>query len=84
MSEYKGTKGKWIVYKNREEFAITTIDETQAICFMPVLHEQAEANAKLIAVAPEMLAFIAEMAKRYSNSEWISKEAKQLIKKATS
>jgi len=54
MKEFKGTKGKWSVFKKLDEFAITTIDETQAVCFMPDLYTYSEANAKLIASAPEM------------------------------
>jgi len=45
--------------------------------------DNAEKNTNLALAAPEMLEFIIEMAKRYPNSEWISKEANELIKKAT-
>lgn len=41
-----------------------------------------EANARLIAAAPEMAHFIVEMADRYPNSEWISGEAKRILTKA--
>jgi hypothetical protein len=42
-----------------------------------------KANAKLIIAAPEMLAFIIDMSKRYGNSEWIAGEANRIIQKAT-
>ncbi len=45
--------------------------------------DNAKANAKLIAAAPELLAFVQEMANRYANSEWIAAEANKLIAKAT-
>jgi len=46
------------------------------------LSSEAEANARLIAAAPEMAHFILEMADRYPNSEWISGEAKRILTKA--
>lgn len=45
--------------------------------------EQAEANARLIASAPDMFRFIKEMAERYANSEWIAGEANKLINSIT-
>jgi len=83
MKEFKGTKGKWSVFKNLEEFAITTIDETQAVCFMPVLHEESEANAKLIASAPEMLEMLEIAKSEFGEHHFLYNAIDVLIKKAT-
>ncbi len=44
---------------------------------------EGEANARLIAAAPDLLAFAQEMIKRYPNSPWISEQAQAAIDKAT-
>lgn len=46
-------------------------------------YSEADANAKLIAAAPDLLKFAKKMFARYENSEWIANEAKELIKNAT-
>tara|TARA_R110000772_G_scaffold257526_1_gene374426 strand:+ start:391 stop:702 length:312 start_codon:yes stop_codon:yes gene_type:complete len=55
-------------YTNLEE--ITTLSQRQA-------------NAKLIAAAPELLEFAIEMVRRYPNSPWIAEQGTEAIKKAT-
>jgi len=45
--------------------------------------KKCEANAKLIAAAPDLLEFAVEMVSRYSNSPWIYEQGNNAIKKAT-
>jgi len=90
MRRFKGTKGKW-KYSKIMNFSDTLVsfiatEEKEIAQLRGCVNGdeiEAEANAKLIAAAPEMLNFIIEMAERYPNSEWIYKEANELIKKAT-
>jgi hypothetical protein len=85
--ETKFTKGKWIID------GIDVIAENgQTICqvydadcthISEMNMKVVEANAKLIAAAPELLEFAIEMVKRYPNSPWISKQGQAAINKAT-
>ncbi len=52
--ETKHTKGEWIIEtQSLSQFAIT--NRNSAICFIPKLSQNADANSKLIAAAPELL-----------------------------
>lgn len=84
MKEFKGTKRKWSVFKKLNEFAITTIDETQAVCFMPALYKDSEANAKLIASAPEMFEMLREIyIERVNGGDFDTNKALKLLTKIT-
>jgi len=89
MSEFKGTKREWeargnFVYninKTHEIASIITYNNNQ---------EEKEANAKLIACAPEMLDMLKNVKEYLENitgkhlSKPLANEIEQLIKKATS
>jgi len=93
MSEFKGTKGSWYVDheesgKNEFDVKYTPISSDRIKTIIDVYgdDEQSEANAKLIACAPEMLEILLRC------SEWIIncneniqivKDIDSLIKKAT-
>ena len=82
MSEF--TKGKWekLYIKTSSGGYYKIISESVSVCNIITRNEdQAEANAKLIACAPEML----ELLIRLSDFEPLSgsKEIEQIIKKAT-
>jgi len=89
MSEFKGTKGKWLLgdekyYNGNKAFEIWYGNDGE--CIAEVVHDIED--AKLIACAPEMLEMLDELLKElsfhgYNNSTTIY-NAKQLIKKATS
>lgn len=52
--ETKHTQGEWAIeVQNQYQLAIAT--KTQAICFIPKAAKNSEANAKLIAAAPDLL-----------------------------
>jgi len=63
--EFKGTKGEWTAYKNCSFWDITTDKYDRSIAFNILLFDEKmnslslssenEANAKLIAAAPELL-----------------------------
>ena len=92
--KFKGTHGPWKLFpiENHEHHHTyykignsTTEDVRHAtsVCNVTTRHsEQAEANAKLIAAAPDLLEFALDMIRRYPNSEWITKEVKEVILKA--
>jgi len=81
-NEFKGAKGDWIIFKTEDEFAIVNKDKDQAICFVPILFDKSEANAKLISCAPEMLEMLKEIDEcGYDFSGWDRLES--VIKKAT-
>ena len=61
MSEFKGTKGKWKFIRNKNNFEIETFGISNWIIAKTITNaEQDEANAKLIAYAPEMLEMLQE------------------------
>jgi hypothetical protein len=80
--EFKGTKGHWeargsYVYKLNETHEISTI----------ITHngnkDEAEANAKLISCAPEMLKMLNDILEQENISQSAFDEINDLIKKAT-
>jgi len=78
MSNFKGTKGKWVHSRINAVYALN--DECIAITYT----NNKEANARLISKAPEML----EMLKKTERTlrevyECDTTEIKQLIKEAT-
>ena len=84
MSNFKGTKGKWQFVRYEKTFAIETFGITNWTILQTITNQpQDEANAKLIACAPEML----EMLEHFVNNNMLSvigeEMAQQLIKKAT-
>lgn len=87
----KHTKGEWSVVNELDMhgqetnyFAVTTGNEVICITGEELeINGETEANAKLIAAAPDLLRFVIEIANRYPNSPWIYEEANNLIKKAT-
>jgi len=88
MSEFKGTKGEWKVFNTGDEsITIVNEDKSQAIAFLPELFADTQANAKLIARAPEMLNMLKNLLSLYINTDKpsvrITLEAQELINKAT-
>ena len=83
MSEFKGTKGKWLIWK--EDIIITEAEiDDDVICVKPQMMQSQKnwkANALLISKSPEMLEMLEEIA-RMSNFDMVD-EIKQLIKEAT-
>lgn len=89
MAEFKGTKEQtWelketIVY---DEKALTVMCDERVICLVtPIAHkdEEDEANANLIAAAPELLDALIEVVRISDRNHiaWIN--AKEVIRKAT-
>jgi len=92
MSEFKGTKGIWKAVKNSYYYDVVLETEGDTILCVSSslmrskngviesisLSEECEANAKLIAAAPEMLEMLIKC-----NEIIKTKELEQLIKKAT-
>lgn len=86
-NEFKGTKGKWDIFRQDNDIYIETESGNAAICSIVggAGLEQDEANALLISKAPEMLDKlnkIAPILKRYGEIEQ-HKDLMQLIKEAT-
>ena len=83
--ETKHTKGEWKIWGNvQPNGQLPIVSMGGAVCFIPSKHEDAEANSKLIAAAPELLE-VAILVESYgSNIEGLHSLAKQAIKKATS
>lgn len=82
MTNFKGTKGKWQFVRYEKTFTIETFGITNWTILQTITNEpQDEANAKLIACAPEMLEMLINV-KDYlgSDNRWL---VEQLIKKAT-
>jgi len=80
MTNFKGTKGKWVFDKTPEKYELKHIvfDDNQ---FAVVQGKDREANALLISKAPEMLEMLEEV-KSYLSYNLRSK-VDQLIKEAT-
>lgn len=92
MSEFKGTKGKWVLKTFPEgQMSVRNESETRKICVPRVQnHEESLANLLLISKAPEML----EMLKWFTNEfkdvyhqgteiDDMVLQANQIIKEAT-
>lgn len=85
MSEFKGTKGNWSVYKPNHIGCenVNIGDNTGFDGYVELWHhhydtkEEAKANALLISKAPEMLEMLQNI------TEYSPYEIKQLIKQAT-
>jgi len=90
MSKFKGTKGEWKFIRNKNNFEIETFGISNWIIAKTITNAgQDEANAKLIACAPEMLEMLLTVRNVISNGEANDKheivsELYELIKKATS
>jgi len=86
--EFKGTKREWILngngrtvqLKNGNTIAYTSNQFGTGSGY--VSESKAEANAKLIAAAPDLLEFAQEMVRRCPNSTWLSEQAQKAIEKA--
>ena len=92
MTNFKGTKGKWQFVRYEKTFTIETFGITNWTILQTITNEpQDEANAKLIACAPEMLEMLEKIIALTENFEITSKdfkekynkEIKEIIKKAT-
>ncbi len=82
MSNFKYTKGKWQFVRYDKTFAIETFGITNWTILQTITNQpQDEANAKLIACAPEMLEMLELLTSVYSADN--IEKAKQLIEKAT-
>lgn len=81
--EFKGTKGNWGVYGTSDCVSIenSNAESICAINSITISKEEYQANAKLIACAPEMLEYLIKTRYRLDN---IDLELEQLIKKAIS
>jgi len=87
MSEFKGTKGEWKFIRNKNNFEIETFGISNWIIAKTITNaEQDEANAKLIACAPDMLEMLEDILEAFkgNNFEISAHEIEELIKKATS
>lgn len=88
MSEFKGTKGEWMVYEDAV-YSEGSGTDGNIICEAPVSWEISmrkwKANAKLISCAPEMLEMLKDVLSGMNNEnfEITGDEIEQLIKKAT-
>ena len=94
MSKFKGTKGKWTTFK-QNHIGCTNVsfsEHTEFEPFIELWHHQfenrkteAEANAKLISCAPEMLEMLEKVCKKLNGNGFpmLQTEIEQLIKKAT-
>jgi hypothetical protein len=52
----KHTPAPWLIdSQSKFQLCITNSDGRKAICFLPIMLEETEANIKLIAAAPELL-----------------------------
>ena len=91
--EFKGTKGKWDIFRQDNDIYIETESGNAAICSIVggVGLEQDEANALLISKAPEMLEMLKEFEIMCNKLQFptettlreMRNKAKQLIKEAT-
>lgn len=86
MSEFKGTKSKWDIFRQDNDIYIETESGNAAICSIVggVGLEQDEANALLISKAPEMLEMLQYLSEKLGTAfEMEKQEINQLIKEAT-
>ena len=97
MNEFKGTRGEWeVVAQNETGALIIGMNGNESICTVWGSVDEFEANAKLIACAPEMLKMLENVVSWYGKRDFktnelyssnfqepLIKETIQLIKKAT-
>lgn len=86
MTNFKGTKGKWQFVRYEKTFTIETFEITNWTILQTITNEpQDEANAKLIACAPEMLEMLESLINESDEiiHPEIKKDILNLIKKAT-
>lgn len=86
MTNFKGTKGKWQFVRYEKTFTIETFGITNWTILQTITNEpQDEANAKLIARAPEMLEMLESLINESDDiiHPEIKKDILNLIKKAT-
>lgn len=86
MTNFKGTKGKWQFVRYEKTFTIETFGITNWTILQTITNEpQDEANAKLIACAPEMLEMLESLINESDDiiHPEIKKDILNLIKKAT-
>lgn len=86
MANFKGTKGKWQFVRYEKTFTIETFGITNWTILQTITNEpQDEANAKLIACAPEMLEMLESLINESDDiiHPEIKKDILNLIKKAT-
>lgn len=87
METFKGTKEKWEIDFDSEEPTILIKSENVDIAtvedFGEEFREEIEANAKLIASAPELLEALIEVVKISDRNHIAWDKAKEAIKKAT-
>ena len=90
--EFKGTKGKWKLYKQYDEedtpmFSIDSKEGILAHCYNLQMccgtQECTNANALLISKAPEMLEMLKELSNDYDIPHYICERINKLIKEAT-
>jgi len=87
MSEFKGTKGNWIINETGYQILNENKDPLCDVWNFNKPTEEYNANAKLIACAPELLEMLKNLLSMYINTDKpsirITLEAQELIKKAT-
>lgn len=88
--EFKGTKGKWKLSGKTKSYPISEIvssveTDLEIAYVLPKVSGTREANAKLIASAPEMLEMLKDILSgmKNENYEVCQTEIQELIKKAT-
>ena len=89
MKDFKGTKGKWNIEKMKYSFLISCDNPNWDICQTISDTKIDEANAKLIASAPEMFEMLKQTFEwlyndqRYSVKNPYLKQIEQLLTKIT-
>lgn len=92
MEKFNGTVGPWVVSESKETLkngvVMLQIDAPAASCenIIQVVHDelfnQGEANANLVATAPELLDFAIEIVNTLSEDALMHAKGKLLINKA--
>ena len=77
--EFKGTKGKWILSKSHQFVEV----ENYVVCAIPVGSIEDDANAKLIASAPEMFDMLQKLLESRLKFEIDYVKIEKLISKIT-
>jgi len=89
MSEFKGTKGKWVINNTKYQILNENKNPLCDVWNFNKSQEEYEANAKLISCAPEMLDMLIEILDYLKSDnqaeaeEMLIYKTKELIKKAT-